>query len=129
MGSPVALLNVANGIYVAAGPAIGASNLKAAYEVYNDAGHTLRLSRYVSLDDEVESDISNQDVLSEILAKVSGVSPDTIQGLLDTSVLIGLLEIETEQGTLISQEQVGSVEQNEESGILDTSTFIEGELI
>lgn len=126
-GSPYLLPHVQRGIYAAAGPLIGTSDLNVDYEVYRDAGLTLLDRAYLPSSEYIEADVSNSEVLSQILGKLSSVSPDTIQGFIESNVLRGIVESNMVEASVVEiAGTLGTVENNTQDGALD-STTIEGD--
>lgn len=129
-GSPVTLTYSGNrGIYTGVGPVIGISDMRIDYEVFNDVGLTLASKKYLPSWEEVEADISNSEVLSQILGKLINVDPNTVVGYIDTTVIQGTVEDSNLSGEVLISDSQGTVESDTLQGVVDNSTITGGEVI
>lgn len=128
VGSPYLLTYSGNrGIYTGLGPVMGPNNLVADYEVYMDEDLLVLDRTQLPNVELIESDISNRSVVTIILGSLSGISPDTITGVIDLTPIIGVVSLSSEMQANIStgSEQQGEVVTITQTGTIETTT-IEG---
>lgn len=128
-GSPYLLTYSSQGIYVGAGTTIGIFNLYVYYQVYLDSGLTNPDRGYVPPSEVMESDISNSEVLSTLLSKISSISPETLTAIVESHEIIAGLDLdEITTGGMIQIENT-SMATIESSDIIGTEDemIIEGE--